>query len=125
MHWDDLKYLLAVADAGALSTAAKALASPSTVGRRIAALEKALAVELVARTPEGMTLTAAGTAAVAVARRIAGERDALGPSSRQQEVLAGAVRVSTTDAFAPNVLRAVASLRDTHPRLENRGGANT
>ena len=118
MHWDDLKYLLAVADAGALAPAAKALAvDPSTVSRRIAALEKALGTELVARTPEGMTLTAAGQAAVAVARRIDGELAALA-AELAGSVEAGVVRVSTTEAFASNVLRAVAPLHAKYPRLQ-------
>lgn len=71
MRWDDLKYLSAVADAGALAPAARALGvDASTVSRRIAALEEALGTELTARTPEGMVLTEAGRAAVEVARGI-------------------------------------------------------
>lgn len=120
MHWDDLKYLLAVADAGALAPAAKVLGcDSSTVSRRIAALEKTLGAELVARTPEGMTLTASGEAAVAVARRIDGEVAALAAElAGSLEVPAGAVRVSTTEAFASNVLRAVAPLHAKYPRLQ-------
>lgn len=118
MHWDDLKYLLAVADAGALAPAAKALGcDSSTVSRRIAALEKALGAELVARTPEGMTLTAAGHAAVAVARRIDGELRTLA-AELAGNVEAGVVRVSTTEAFASNVMRAVAPLHAKYPRLQ-------
>ena len=119
VHWDDLKYLLAVADAGALAPAAKALGvDPSTVSRRIAALEKALSAELVARTPEGMTLTDAGRTATGVARRIDGELAALAAQlAGELEVPAGAVRVSTTEAFAPNIMRAIAPLRASHPRL--------
>lgn len=118
MHWDDLKYLLAVADAGALAPAAKALAvDPSTVSRRISALEKALGAELVARTPEGMTLTPAGHAAVAVARRIDTELGALA-ADLAGSVEAGIVRVSTTEAFASNILRAVAPLHAQYPRLQ-------
>lgn len=120
VDWDDLKYLLAVADAGALAPAAKALGvDPSTVSRRISALEKALATELVARTPEGMTLTTAGHAAVAVARRIDGDVAALAAElAGSLEVPAGMVRVSTTEAFATNVLRAVAPLHARFPRLQ-------
>ncbi|MBV8757129.1 MAG: LysR family transcriptional regulator [Deltaproteobacteria bacterium] len=120
MDWDDLKYLLAVADAGALAPAAKAMAvDPSTVSRRITAIEKDLAAELVARTPEGMTLTPAGHAAVAVARRIAGELEALAAElAGSLDVPAGIVRVSTTEAFATNVMRAVAPLHAQYPRLQ-------
>ena len=120
VDWDDLKYLLAVADAGGLAPAAKALAvDPSTVSRRIAALEKALAAELVARAPDGMTLTTAGEAAVAAARRIDGEVQALTAAiAGSLEVAEGTVRVSTTEAFATNVMRAVAPLQTLYPRLQ-------
>ncbi|HSN26734.1 MAG TPA: LysR family transcriptional regulator, partial [Kofleriaceae bacterium] len=120
MDWDDLKYLLAVADAGALAPAAKSMGvDPSTVSRRISALEKALGAELVARTPEGMTLTAAGHAAVAVARRIDGELSALAAElAGSLEVPSGVARVSTTEAFATNVMRAVAPLHAKFPRLQ-------
>ncbi len=120
VDWDDLKYLLAVADAGALAPAAKALAvDPSTVSRRITALEKALGAELVARTPEGMTLTAAGQAAATVARRVDGELAALAAElAGSLDVPTGVARVSTTEAFAANVMRAVAPLHAKYPRLQ-------
>lgn len=120
VHWDDLKYLLAVAEAGALAPAAKALGvDPSTVSRRIAALEKALGAELVARTPDGMTLTAAGQAAAAVARKIDGELRTLAAElAGSLDAPAGTVRVSTTEAFATNVMRAVAPLHAQYPRLQ-------
>lgn len=119
VHWDDLKYLLAVADAGALASAAKALrVDPSTVSRRIAALEKALGAELVARTPEGMTLTAAGERVVAVARRIDGELAALTQELAAGAAATGTVVVSSTEAFASYVLRALAALDEAHPGLQ-------
>jgi len=119
VHWDDLKYLLAVADAGALAPAAKALrVDPSTVSRRIAALEKALGTELVARTPEGMTLTAAGERASAAARRVDGELAALAHEIAGGSAPTGTVVVSSTEAFASYVFRALAALNETYPGLQ-------
>jgi len=119
VHWDDLKYLLAVADAGALAPAAKTLrVDPSTVSRRIAALEKELGTELVARTPEGMTLTAAGERAAATARRVDGELAALAHELAGGSAPTGTVVVSSTEAFASYVLRALAGLDEIHPGLQ-------
>ncbi len=119
MDWDDLKFLLAVADAGGLAPAARSLGvDPSTVSRRIVALEKALDAELAVRMPEGMSLTEAGRAVAEIARRFDAELLALAASmggARGEPV--GAVRVSTTDAFAPNVMRALAPLRGRFPHL--------
>jgi DNA-binding transcriptional LysR family regulator len=119
VDWDDLKFLLAVADAGGLAPAARSLGvDPSTVSRRIVALEKALDAELAVRMPEGMSLTEAGRSVADVARRFDAELLALAASmggARGEPV--GAVRVSTTDAFAPNVMRALAPLRERFPHL--------
>lgn len=119
MDWDDLKFLLAVADGGGLAAAARNLrVDPSTVSRRITALEKALGTELAARTPEGMTLTAAGQQAVETARRIERELAMLEDTvAGDREEPAGSVKVTATDSFTPNVLRAFAPLRERYPRL--------
>ena len=119
VHWDDLKYLLAVADAGALAPAAKALrVDPSTVSRRIAALEEALDTELVARTPEGMSVTAAGERAVNAARRVEAELAALAREVAGDTAPTGTVVVSTTEAFAPFVIRVLAALDERYPGLK-------
>ncbi len=61
MNWDDLKYYLAVTRARGLSEAARKLhVSPSTVSRRIDALEQALGVKLFSRRQDGYDLTEAG-----------------------------------------------------------------
>ena len=119
-QWDDVRFFLAVARAGSLSGAARALGvGHVTVGRRIALLEKQLGVTLLNRTPDGFMTTAAGeailrqcaameSAAMDLERIVAG-RDAL---------LTGAVRVTTTEALADRLVApAVAALRQTHPEL--------
>lgn len=46
LHWDDLRYFLAVAQAGSLSGAARALSvAQPTVGRRISAFERSLGAQ--------------------------------------------------------------------------------
>jgi len=120
VDWDDLKFLLAVADAGGLAPAARSLGvDPSTVSRRIVALEKSLSTELVVRTLEGMSLTEAGRSTAEVARRFDAELLALEASmgGKSGEPV-GPVKVSTTDAFAPNVMRALAPLHGRFPHLQ-------
>ncbi|MEM7568097.1 MAG: LysR family transcriptional regulator [Pseudomonadota bacterium] len=62
-RWDDLAAFLAVAQAGGLSSAARATgASAPTLGRRMRALERALGRELFARRSHGYDLTEEGRA---------------------------------------------------------------
>ena len=61
MDWDNLKFFLALADAGSLSRAAEKLqVDHSTVARRIDALERELGVRLVERLSRAYRLTAEG-----------------------------------------------------------------
>lgn len=61
MNWDDLRLFLAVARAKSFSAAAKDLGvNQSTVSRRIAELERRLGTQLLLRSREGCTPTAAG-----------------------------------------------------------------
>ncbi|APX88694.1 hypothetical protein BV394_02230 [Brevirhabdus pacifica] len=53
-YWDDLKFLLAVNDAGTMSGAARALnTNVATVSRRIDRLSQKLEVEVLIKTPDG------------------------------------------------------------------------
>lgn len=61
MNWDGLRYFLAAAESGSLSSAAKTLGSNQpTVGRYIDALESALEVKLFQRSVKGLSLTEEG-----------------------------------------------------------------
>ena len=119
-QWDDVRFFLAVARAGSLSGAARALGvGHVTVGRRITLLEKRLGVTLLNRTPDGFATTSAGqailrecvameNAAMDLERIVAG-RDSL---------IAGSVRVTTTEALAYQLVApAIAALHETHPEL--------
>lgn len=121
LDWNDLRYLLAVAEHGSLSGAARALAvNHSTVLRRIARFEDQLAVRLFERLPTGYALTAAGEALANSARQISEtvlsvERRIIGQDLR----LSGHVRVATTDTLALFILPAlVARFRAAHPEVQ-------
>ena len=120
-QWDDVRFFLAVARAGSLSAAARALGvGHVTVGRRIALLEKRLGVTFLSRTPDGFSITSAGQAilqqcaamesAALDLERIAAGRDSL---------VTGSVRLTTTEALAYQVIvPAISALRQTHPDLQ-------
>jgi DNA-binding transcriptional LysR family regulator len=71
IDWDDLRYVLAVAEHGSLAAGARALGvNHTTVLRRINAFESAQAVRLFERLPTGYALTAGGEELLAAARQM-------------------------------------------------------
>ena len=61
LNWDNLRYVLAVANAGSLASAARLLGvNHTTVLRRVSAFEKRLGQRLFERLPTGYVLTAGG-----------------------------------------------------------------
>src|SRR5258708_36787044 len=59
--WSDVRYFLELSRAGTLVSAARRLrVDYTTVGRRLAALERDLDAKLFSRTPDGLALTEAG-----------------------------------------------------------------
>jgi DNA-binding transcriptional LysR family regulator len=99
MSWDDLRYLLSISRRGTLTGAAGELGvTHTTVGRRLAALERQLGVRLFHRTPEGLVPTPAGQEMLEAAQQM--EAEALGVQRRimgQDAELRGALRVSIFD----------------------------
>lgn len=119
-NWDDLRFVLTVAETGSVSAAARALGvNHATVLRRVAAFEERHGLMVFERTPTGYAVPRdrlrlieaareAEAAHLAVARMIAGAR----------APLAGAVRVTSTDTLCFSVLpRVLARLRDEAPDL--------
>jgi DNA-binding transcriptional LysR family regulator len=102
LDWDDLRYFLAVHRAGTLARAGSSLRiNPTTVGRRLAALEERIGARLFDRTNDGYVATQAGRDLVARAERmedeaLAVEREVSGADQR----LAGVVRLSATEMLA-------------------------
>ena len=119
-QWDDVRFFLAVARAGSLSAAARALrVGHVTVGRRIALLEKQLGVTLLTRTPDGFVTTPAGEA---ILRQSAAMESAAMDLERivagHDALVSGSVRVTTTEALASQlVVPAIAGLRESNPEL--------
>jgi DNA-binding transcriptional LysR family regulator len=120
MEWDELRYVLAVADAGSLAGAARALGvNHTTVLRRVGAFEKRLGLRLFERLPTGYVPTAGGEELIATARRIdetvvALERRLAGQDLR----LAGPLRVTTTDTLMASLLPEIlAEFHAAHPGI--------
>jgi DNA-binding transcriptional LysR family regulator len=118
--WTDLRFLLEVARAGTLASAARRLrVDGTTVGRRLAALQRDLGARLTARTPDGLRLTDAGEEVRAAAEEmeravLRAEQRALG-ADRQ---LSGLVRVTTSEMLGEMVVvPAIARLRKRHPQI--------
>lgn len=115
-NWDDLRYFLAVGEAGSLSGAARATGvEHTTVARRIEALEAALAMRLFDRFPKGWSLTAAGAALLPYASKVEDDMHALMRIASGTAVLSGVVRVSAPPALAAYLL--APRLRDMLRRL--------
>ena len=72
MDWNLAQSLLAVADHGSLSAAARALGqSQPTIGRHIKTLEARLGLSLFTRVPRGLVPTAGAGGIIAAARSMA------------------------------------------------------
>lgn len=109
--WDDLRYLLAVAEQGSLAGAARMLGvNHSTVFRRVKEFEEAHGLRLFDRLPSGYVLTPGGEQLLAAAREMKAvvaelERKLTGQDLRPE----GELRVTTTDtllhAVLPDILR--------------------
>src|SRR5690348_10251910 len=61
VNWDDLRYFLGAVRAGTLAGASRAMGvEHTTIGRRLASLERALGGAFVLRSPDGLKLTPLG-----------------------------------------------------------------
>src|SRR5215475_11107885 len=106
MLWDDLRVFLAVHQLGSHKRAGRLLGvAPTTIGRRLAALESALGAKLFLRTPERVQATPAGLKLIPHAQRmeaeaLEAERAMLAADRR----LEGSLRVTATDGFIHYVL---------------------
>jgi len=120
LNWDDLRFVLAVADYGSVSSAARRIGvNHTTVLRRIHAFEEAQKIRLFERLQSGYVLTAEGEQLVATAREMNDlvtslERQITGKDLK----LEGTIRVTTTDSFMTSVLPSpFTSFREKHPRI--------
>ena len=120
IDWNDLKYLLAVAEGGSTLAAGRALrVSQTTVARRIAALEQAVGYPLFEKRQAGYALTASGEALFAQAETVRSAALAFEEAAAAiQRGTAGTVRVTTTDLFVHTFLATwLAELHELHPDI--------
>jgi DNA-binding transcriptional LysR family regulator len=116
LNLDQLRTLIAIADLGTFSAAAKALhlAQP-TVSLHISELESRLGAQLVVRGSRNVTPTAAGAALVERGRRLLRDTDeAIDAVKRQTEGRTGRVRLGTSTGVVvdllPQVLEALGTV---------------
>ena len=117
--WNDLRYLVAVAEQGSTLKAGRALrVSQTTVARRVAALEEALGLALFERRSAGYALTADGEALLRHARQVsaAAEQFTQAAASRTRD-LSGSVRLTTQDIFMVVLAPMLRELHDLHPAI--------
>jgi DNA-binding transcriptional LysR family regulator len=119
LNWDDLRIVLAVAQEGSLSGAARTLGiTHSTVFRRLGTIEQRLGARLFERFRDGYSPTPAGETAASLAARFTEgvlllERRFSGEDLRPS----GTVRITTTDTVGTLVTPHLSALRAAHPEI--------
>lgn len=121
LDWNDLRYVLAVAREGSHNAAARQLGvDPTTVSRRLRAIEAALAVCLFERPDDGkLSLTPAGEIAAKRAEAVEAEIGSLKAAIQGADDAAkGTVRVTAVPILINRILvPAAAGLMAQHPQL--------
>jgi DNA-binding transcriptional LysR family regulator len=118
--WGLYRSFLGVMKEGSLSGAARALGvAQPTVGRHVAALEKALGLPLFTRSQTGLAPTEAAQSLRGHVEAMESTASALERTAASQGVgVRGVVRVSASEVVAVEVLAPiVARLRESHPAL--------
>lgn len=120
-NWDDMRVFLAVARAEGLSGAAPLLKmDPSTLGRRIARLERSVGAALFVKSPQGYALTDRGERMMARAAEaevhLTQARD---EGQGDTAALTGQIRIGAPDGAANFLLPQVcAAIQRKNPQLE-------
>ena len=118
LDWDDIRFFLAVAEAGSTIKAARALGvAQTTCARRIDSLEATLGLTLFDRRSAGYTLSRDGERLLSVAREMGRSADAITAFAGQATRGHGArIRLSVGDLLVPPVVHpALASFRKAWP----------
>lgn len=119
MNWNELRIFLVVARLGNLVKAARVLRiDPTTVSRRLSALEAHLQQTLFERTGEGFALTAYGRALLPHAEEMEAAADRIELVRTSGKRLTGHLRVSVSEGFgAYFVAPRLANFCSAHPDL--------
>jgi DNA-binding transcriptional LysR family regulator len=118
--WDDYRFFLALCRKGSTARAARDLrVDPTTVRRRLAAMEDALGARLVHRRSDRLALTEMGERLLARARAL---EDTMAAIEREvgaaDEKLAGTIRFTAGEAFVSLVVApALPAFRARHPAI--------
>lgn len=106
MNWDDLRYLLAVAQAGSLKGAARALSvDKTTVSRRVQALERTLGEALLERVGGALHPTEYATQFLQHVEAMQDAAQAIGAQARTgQAAQLGVVRITAVPLIVNHVL---------------------
>lgn len=111
MNWDELRYVLAVADKGSVAAAGRALGvNHSTVLRRIAAFETRHGLRIFEKTPHGYRISSDRSAMIEALREAGeaiGHVEHLIVTERPQT--STGIRLTSTDAFCHGFLPRVVS----------------
>jgi len=121
LNWDDYRYVLAIAKAGNLVGAGKALnVTLTTVMRRLEKIEDRTDAPLFTKTREGYLPTKTGLHIVRAAERIADSVSEAEHGLRKiDNSLTGVIRLSASEVAAPFFLaRHVPDMQLTHPGLQ-------
>ena len=105
-NWDDLRFVLAVAESGSVSAAARVLGvNHATVLRRIAAFEQHHNAVIFTRTQQGYTVPPDKLRIIEAAREAAVAMDTVARTIRGNGArLSGIVRITSTDSLCTIVL---------------------
>jgi DNA-binding transcriptional LysR family regulator len=118
--WDDLRFFLAVARAGSLSGAARALdVNHATVSRRVRTLERRAGVRLFERSPDGWTPTEAGVEMRDAALRVEAEIQTIDRQVTGRDgQLTGPLRVAMSDVASLTLMPTFRAFAERHPAIE-------
>lgn len=120
LGWDDLRFILAVAEAGSVNAAARRLGvNHATILRRIGSFEARNGITLFERSPQGYRVAPAASRLIEAAREVEnavfGVHRAL---TGQGAELRGDVRVTSTDSLCQHVLPGLlAEFRQSAPHV--------
>ena len=118
--WNDLKYFLAIARTGKLTTAARQLGvDHATASRRVSALEADLKAQLFERGPQGYRLTPPGEDLLAFAENMESQASRAASDIGERDLMiSGPVRIGAPDGFGTCFLAPVLwDLCRQHPEL--------
>lgn len=122
MAWDDLRFVLSVAEQGTLSGAARVLGvNHSTVLRRVSAFEKDKGVQVFERTGSGYVLTPESRHLLTSLRLIEDQVNGLDRAiARQGLELDGPVRITSSDKVQSILAWFVDAIRNDADLYEGR-----